>query len=131
MVFGITFVNILLKLVLRIIIKHERRHDKTEEVVSTTFLLFIVTYINTAVLLLLININLDFSLPSWFPLFSGDYEEFDVGWYNTIGSSIIMTMIIGIVQPHISNSFWWILAFVKRCWDRKLTCNDRRTRQVF
>lgn len=131
MIFGIIFVNIILKTILRIIIKLEKRHDKTEQVVSTTFILFVMTYINTAVILFMVNMNLDIGLPENFPILRGDYDDFTVDWYKNIGSSIIMTMIIGIFSPHISNSIWWILMVVKRMWDRKCKCHRKHTRQVF
>jgi len=131
MVFVINIVNIMLKFFLRKFIKYERKHDKTEEVVSTTFLLFFVTYFNTAVILFMVNINFDLNLPEWFPILAGEYDDLTVEWYRNVGSSIIMTMIIGIFSPHIANSFWWILGFAKRLWDRKCTCDYKRTRQVF
>ena len=128
MVFVINTVNIMLKFVLRIIIKHERKHDLTQQVISTTFLLFFVTFFNTSCILLLINMNIDIGLPDWFPILAGDYGEFTTEWYWAIGASILMTMIIGIISPHIANSFWWMLAFVKKCWDRKMTCNSKKTK---
>jgi putative flippase GtrA len=97
MVLAIIIVNVVLKFVLRKIIKFEKRRDKTEQVVSTTFLLFVVTFFNTAVLLLIVNMNIrGLGLPENFPIFSGDFDDFNVGWYGTIGTSILMTMIIGV-----------------------------------
>ncbi len=124
MVFVINTVNIMLKFVLRIIIKYERKHDLTQQVISTTYLLFFVTFFNTCCILLLINMNVDIGLPDWFPILAGDYGEFTTEWYRAIGASMLMTMIIGIFSPHIANSFWWGLAFTKKCWDRKLSCNS-------
>lgn len=39
-------------------------------------------------------------------------------------------MLISIVSPHIGNSVAIIQQSITRCWDRKCTCNKRRTRQL-
>ena len=130
-VIGINLVNFFLKVILKIIVKFERRHDKTEEVVSTTLVLFVVTFINTAIILLIVNINLDLGLPDYFPIFAGDYDEFTVEWYRTIGSSIVVTMIIGIFSPHINNSISWILNALKRWFDRGFSLDYSKTKQLF
>jgi hypothetical protein len=39
-------------------------------------------------------------------------------------------MLISTVSPHIGNSAAIIQQSIARCWDRKCTCNKKRTRQL-
>lgn len=75
----IVLVNVALKAILRCISKFEKAHTKTEELQSTTLKMFIVQFINTAVLILLINANFAISgLPENFPLMNGDFNDFSI-----------------------------------------------------
>jgi hypothetical protein len=90
--------------------------------------LFLVQLINTAFLTLFINANLNYfygsSSPPALPrsgawaIFTGPYDDFSQGWYQTVGISIILTMLLNIVTPHMST----VAAFLKKrimlCWDR-------------
>jgi hypothetical protein len=107
MVLVMSMINVMLKVAMRIISAFERRHDKTDLVISNTFKMFAVQFCNTAIIILLVNAQLDF-VPGWFPIFNGAYDDFTVDWYKQIGVSIILTMMIGIVSPHLANSMFWM-----------------------
>jgi hypothetical protein len=68
-------------------------------------------------------------LPDYIPLFGGKYNDFSVEWYRVVGSTIVLTMIIQIVTPHIGFVIEMIKKSVARCWDRGCTCNKRRTKK--
>ena len=130
MVLVISMINVMLKVALRIISVYERRHDKTDLVISNTFKMFIVQFFNTAVIILIVNAKVDF-VPSWFPILNGEYDDFTTEWYKQIGVSIILTMLIGIFSPHLANSLYWIRGACKRWRDRKWTCSRMKTKQIF
>jgi len=43
------------------------------------------------------------SLPDSFPVLNGHYPEFNAEWYQNVGSTITLALLIGIVSPHLSN----------------------------
>jgi hypothetical protein len=91
--------------------------------------MFIVSFLNTGVIIFIVNLNLGFYI-KWFPAFSGSYDEFTVEWYRVVGSTIILTMIINIVSPHFSNLCFTLMNKMSLCCDRKCTCDPRRTRKI-
>jgi hypothetical protein len=67
-----------------------------------------------------------------FPIFTGDYNDFDPQWYTFVGSTIILYMIINTVTSHLPLLFSFIIFSIRKCKD---TCCGRitrkRTRQEF
>ena len=57
-VLGIIVINIILKAIMKILVRFERPHSKSEYAVSLSGKLFIVQLINTGLILLLVNGNL-------------------------------------------------------------------------
>jgi hypothetical protein len=55
--------------------------------------------VNTAVLVLIINAQIK---TQWSFLQQGQYNDFTVSWYLTVGVSITLTMIAYVFTPHIS-----------------------------
>jgi succinate dehydrogenase hydrophobic anchor subunit len=110
-------INVAIKVLLRFASKLERRHDKTDEVISNTFKMFVTQFFNTIILLLLVNFKLGF-LPSWFPILGGDYDDFTSQWYSEVGTAILLTMFFSIFGPHLANLGFHSIFAVKRCIDR-------------
>jgi hypothetical protein len=90
--FVIVIVNELLARCLRTFVKFERWASQTAEVISFTFKLFIAQYINTAMLLLIVNGDLsraggrdvNFSgVKGWitFGIFTGNIPDYNSEWY--------------------------------------------------
>lgn len=130
MVVVISMINVMLKVALRIISGYEKRHDKTDLVISNTYKMFIVQFINTGILILIVNAQIS-GVPGWLPILNGDYDDFSTGWYKQVGVAIIFTMMIGIISPHIANGMFHLKFFCKRCHDRKCTCKKTHTRQLY
>jgi len=95
--------NVMIKVVLRMVSKFEKREDKTEEVISNTFKMFVIQLANTAILLLIVNAKLGF-IPSWFPFFGGQYDDFTTDWYSDVGTTLMITMFFAIFSPHMANA---------------------------
>jgi len=106
-------INVMLKVAMRLISAFERRHDKTDMVISNTLKMFIVQFFNTSIIILIVNAKFNF-MPSWSPILNGQFEDFTTEWYKQIGVSIIFTMLIGIVSPHIANGMFHLRFFIKR-----------------
>ena len=100
--------------------------------------MWVVQFINTAIILLLVNnrlkensivqkILMRTGLSEF--MFNGEYEEFNASWYGQVGVAIALACIINTIAP-IFNTAFACLASCKRCLDRSCRCDARRTRQM-
>lgn len=124
--FVIIVINTMLKFVLRKFVIFEKRRNITSELVSATTKMFIVQFLNTAILLLVINGGI-----AWITYSDSDvHEDFSVEWYRDVGATLIMTMLMNVFTPHVANAMWQFIYGVQRCCDRRCTCNKKRTKQL-
>ena len=102
----------------------------TEEKASSIIKMFLIQFINTGLVILLVNAKIsEIKLPKFGPLFAGEYQDFTVQWYRVIGSTISFTMLINIITPHTGALIGYLMAGVFRCMDRGCTCNAKKTKQ--
>jgi len=71
----------------------EGHHTVTEKLASTTTKMWVVHYISTAIILMLINFNLTdvVTMPVNFPILTGKYKDFTAEWYSNVGATICLT----------------------------------------
>ena len=75
---------------------------KTEEKLASLPRIVTYTFLNTVVMTFLTNsLAPEFHLPYGFPLFAGEYMDFGTLWYLEVGTTIMLTMIINTVMPHL------------------------------
>ena len=88
-----------------------------------------VQYINTVVIILLINTKYDklIKFPGWVPIFSGDFSDFEYSWFSEIGYAIIISTFIMSIFPLMNLGFMG-LSMCKRCVDRGCSLDRGRTR---
>lgn len=95
--------------------KREGKHTETIRLQSAASKMWIVQYINTALILLAINNRLgDNSIVQKLlvasgldsVLFNGDYDEFNSGWYGQVGVSIAFTCLLNAVLPVVNIAFY-------------------------
>ena len=97
--------------------------------------MFFLGFVNAGVIILLVNFHLANEealsfLPENFPFLKGTYTKFSVEWYRLVGSTICITMVLMIVTPHGSNIGIQCMRGCARCWDRRCTCDKRKTRKL-
>jgi hypothetical protein len=63
-------------------------------------------------------------------VFVGPFDEFNKRWYLVVGTPILMAIGIQIFFPHIGVIFSATKLFFLRCWDRRCSCDKRKTRQI-
>lgn len=127
---SITLINFLLRFFIRTTAEFEAHHDATMKLRSTTTKMWIVQFIATGVILTLINADWsEVDLPDNFPILSGEYSDFSIDWYSTVGSTICLTCFINIVMP-LTNFGFLFLAWAKRCYDMSCGFDESRTKQV-
>jgi hypothetical protein len=87
-----------------------------------------VQLINTAVILLIVNGNLnsmgvtDPTITIGGLIFVGDHDDFNSNWYVTVGASLVLTMIINLATPTYSPLGNCVTRGLKRVKDRSKSC---------
>lgn len=66
----------------------EKHINKNIETFSNLVKLFLFEFLNTGILILIVNFNAG-GPQTKFPAFNGDYTEFSTGWYRVVGSTIV------------------------------------------
>lgn len=124
----VIIINMILKAFMKRLVKFERPLSKSAYSVSLSTKLFIVQLINTAVILLIVNGNLnsmgvsDPTVTVGGLIFVGDHDDFNSNWYVTVGSSLVLTMIINLMTPTYSPFGNCVTRGLKRVKDRSKSC---------
>lgn len=88
-------------------------------------------FIGAVLLILLVNAKVpEMNIPNGFPILSGRYVDFNVPWYRNVGTTIMLTMLINIVMPHLAEKMVYLFTVFKRWRDREYTKDMKRTRKV-
>ncbi len=105
--------NIILKKVLKRVTNFENHKSQARQQASFMTKLFIASFVNTALITLLINMNLDifetndtssfFHYFSYFHLtfFDGKFSDFSSDWYFKVGSGVCLTMIFSSLSVNV------------------------------
>ena len=117
--FLIVGANYFLRIILIAVIKLVKYKTISEETRAIMNGVFITQFFNTAMLLLLVNANLQESGLPFGSMLSGQYPDFTGSWYKDIGVSLVKTMTMNSVFPAIEWGIFWSMATAKRFWDKK------------
>ncbi|TMW68688.1 hypothetical protein Poli38472_006156 [Pythium oligandrum] len=134
-VFMVVCINILLARILNVLVTMEKHHTHSGQVVSHVVKVFLAQFCNTAILVVIINANLNYFFENKtigfesFPILNGKYADLSPGWYNDVGVSIILTMIVNTYSPHIYVIFDYVRLEAKRLMDRGFSFNYSLTKQ--
>ena len=108
----------------------------TERLASATSKMWLVQFISTALLLLIINARIrptskifGDELPEDSPILSGEFDDFYANWYGAVGVYIAVTCFINTLVPWANFGFWWMKG-VSRCVDRGCTCDMKKTKHL-
>lgn len=115
----IVIVNMILKVFMKRLVSMEKPLSQSAYSTSLMTKLTLFQFLNTALVTMLVNANLDdfdtgnsdYSLGGM--LFNGDYKDFSKGWHLNIGTALLLTMIINLSTPIL---YYWFLP-----WCRKAT----------
>jgi hypothetical protein len=92
--------------------------------------IFVGTFFNTAIVILLANANLAEAIPVLAGVFNGPYNDYSPDWFSDVGTIIVVSMIINAFLPIIE--FWidcLIYWYGKRS-DQKWTKDRAKARYV-
>jgi hypothetical protein len=122
---GIFFINLVLKFAFKRLSEFERASTKTKEHLNVMLKVFIATFINTALIFLLINANFSrvpavYYIPYTDSIFTGKYADFTRDWYLDIGESLVFTMATFIISPHVLTLLLVYPTYIcrRRCWHK-------------
>lgn len=121
---GVIFINLVLKYIMAKLSAFERTSTETKQKLQTMTRVFVALFINTGILTLLSNADMQGSqvvraLPFNDYFMNGNYDDFNREWYTDVGSIITATMIVNAISPHFFNLiFWYPLGCCRRkcCW---------------
>jgi hypothetical protein len=74
----------------------------SEKYTKITNCIFILTFVNTGIIVLLANADLSEALPALGQILDGPYNDYSSKWYGDVGSTIVKTMLINMMMPLIS-----------------------------
>ncbi|TNV86581.1 hypothetical protein FGO68_gene17344 [Halteria grandinella] len=106
--------------------------NKSEELSSCISKMFIFEFINTALVIILVNAQCPFwDMPQNAPILAGKYDDFTVQWYRNVGVTLHFTMMLYIVSSPLISYGLMLPAGLLRWWDRGFQNKDlTKTRQV-
>ena len=76
--------------------------SKPEEVHASAINMFLMSFINTGIVIQLVYF--DWAPSINFPLLLAEYKEFSQQWYEEIGTTIVITLMLMVLTPHLSNA---------------------------
>jgi hypothetical protein len=104
-------VNLNLSDAMQYIVRYERHESITAEISAAIHKIFLCQFANTGLLTLLVNMNLRWFHPTLGDgVLTGMYDDFDVGWYEHVGSSLLLAMLLNCFIPQLK----YILQQVRR-----------------
>lgn len=115
--FVIVGINILLRQFCFEIVRKIAYDKESRRLFRTTKVIFWMQFINTAILLFVVNANMTQS-PLTFGLVGGSLRDFNRTWFKIIGNTIIGTMIINVGMPVVESLMELMFKTVERCVDR-------------
>ncbi len=130
-------INVILKKLLKRFVDWEKHSSRTDEERSLLIKLFLAQLFNTAILILIVNWNLnsftasgyfDLNL-SEFPIFTGSYSNFSSDWYLGVGITLIVTMILFIIQINAGPIVQYCTSGLAIWYDRYFGCKKSLTRK--
>ena len=122
----VLLINVFLGVIMRALTRFEG-HKFVDDLNSSLALrMLLACFANTALLVVLINVawpNMPDTGTGF--LVPGKFSDFSVGWYNTVGVSLITTMLINVAAPHVY-PLVAALAYCRRVANPDLTAPTQR-----
>lgn len=110
----IILVNSLLPAILSLISMQEKQSSMPRRKLSTMVKCFFGLAFNTAFVILLAYANFkDYKISKAFPMVNGEFKDVSRYWYPEVGFPILVSMLMGIIMPHLPYSLYY--SFKKHC----------------
>lgn len=127
----IVAINYILRLFIIKLIVFLGKDTESEQTKLITNGIFIVQFFNTALLLLLVNANLDEQSGLFSLVFSGAVPDFNSWWFSDIGNTLVGAMMFNVYWPVFEFFMWFGYRTLFRQLDRGLvSCNANKTKKI-
>jgi hypothetical protein len=111
---SVVLVNLALGTLMKRLTQWEKHHSFDSQSVSLSVRLFASQFINTALVVLVINADWSvLGIPA--STVSQQFSDFETGWYISVGAGVILTMLLNVFSPHAFPLLRW---GQKRCLTR-------------
>lgn len=127
--FLVSCINIVIRKLNIALIQKIGFHTESEQTSMIMTSIFVATFINTGIILMLTNANLTYSPLSMVPIYN-QYADLDRNWYLDIAPALTQTMIIMALFPYPEFVGWWGIKKVFRMMDRGLSHDPYKTKTV-
>ena len=127
----IPIVNSILIIFMKWLSLFEKSKTLTHQLSSSMWKMFLLQFINTAIVIVLVNIKIE-AIQLWWkdsPIFTGDFSDLDPGWYSVVGVTILFTMIINTILPHFTIILGLMITYLLRCFDSGCSCGRRTSKK--
>ena len=128
----LTIIVVALNFVLReicvLLINWIRFKTETVRIAKVTKFTFFSIFINTAILPLLINANLNEQPILKHFHFNGPFNDFNSDWFRLTGNLLVSTMIFNAYFPVLEFGINYVIRFISRLYDSKWTNSNWKTR---
>ena len=112
---GILTLNVIIREILRALTSWERIDDVTAEELRFMSRAFFAEFLNTAVVILIVNLDASGTLPVVGDVaLNGDFSDFTRDWYIKVGATITTTMFLSIFFPALKELLMYPLGKLKR-----------------
>jgi hypothetical protein len=126
-VFAIIFTNLIMQFIFRALASFEKHRNATSELSSRVMKIFIAQFLNTGIIILIVNTR--FTRKPIVEFLNGTFDDFIPEWYLNVGTTLLMTMLINVVTLPIINLTILFLKGIGRCCDRRCKCDKRVTKK--
>ncbi|KAA0163982.1 hypothetical protein FNF31_02531 [Cafeteria roenbergensis] len=118
-------VNFAVRFIINFLVRQERLGSKTAETASRALKLFLLQFLNTGALVLILNAQIDTEFE---PLRKGQFRDYSAEWYRSVGVSLTIVMLANVFIPHLTPLFFCMKSGTDLCIDRRCTCDPTITR---
>ena len=118
-VVAVPVINAIVVIILKLLTKFEKNKTLSADMSANMWKMFIVQFINSCLLIIIVNMKIDSvhnAIPN-FPFFAGAFEDLDPAWYSNVGSTLLFSMILNIVTPHVCSLGFMYMTLCFRCCD--------------
>eukprot|EP00347_Sterkiella_histriomuscorum_P016370 403353449 len=125
----IVFLNFILRFVVIFVVKFIGYDTETKQTSRVLIFVFIIQFINTDLIILMMNADLSQTGWPWFLSFNqGVHPDFTVYWYKDIGLTLINAMIFNVYWPVLEFFAFYSLRLFLRQLDRGLSLSSWKTK---
>ena len=97
--FLVSVINVVIRTLNIVLIEKIGLHTQSKKVGAIMTSIFVASFINSGIILLLTNANLEYSVIKWIPI-KNQYTDFDENWYMDISKTLLQTMTVMAFFPY-------------------------------